>query len=53
VGSEPSVNPQGVRLLTLTAVCGRTETVLALGFGGPKDFRSARTGEFCENGCWV
>lgn len=53
VDSEPSVNGNGVRFVRLTAACGHTDTVTALGFGGPKDFRSARTGEFCEKGCWT
>jgi hypothetical protein len=49
---EPTqrTNAHGVTLTEVTAACGATAT--EMGRWQPKDFRSARQGEFCENGCW-
>jgi len=47
---ETRTNDNGVILTDVTAACGNTRT--EVGRWQPKDFRSARVGEFCENGCW-
>ena len=50
VGQEQRTNKNGVTLTDVTAACGATGT--EMGRFQPKDFRSARAGEFCEKGCW-
>jgi hypothetical protein len=50
IGQEQRRNAHGVVLTDVTAACGATAT--EAGRWQPKDFRSARAGEFCEAGCW-
>lgn len=51
VGQEKRTNAHGVALTDVTAACGFSET--KAGRFTPDNVGSARTGEFCEKGCWA